>query len=98
MYSGLTSVSTNYNHCSYLINRHVKISVNLIVSDSTDRPGQASSVDGMPVTPLSIQIVASCLHARIPQSYACKPKDWGCATIGAFMTWRSNERKLHGYI
>ncbi len=26
---------------------------------------------------------------RIPQSFACKPKDWGGANIGAFMTWRS---------
>src|SRR5471030_2874366 len=52
-------------------------------------PVHPSSVDGMPVTLPFIQIVASCLHARIPRSFACKPKDWDCANIGAFMTWRS---------
>lgn len=41
------------------------------------------------VTPDRQPIVVSCLYARISQSFACKPKDWGCANIGALMTWRS---------
>ncbi|AZF37689.1 hypothetical protein C4J88_2907 [Pseudomonas sp. R4-39-08] len=43
----------------------------------------------MPVTEHSRAVVALRLHARISQSYACKPKDWDSANIGAFMTWRS---------
>ncbi len=43
-------------------------------------------MDGMPVTPLTRRIVASCHTQRIPQSFACKPKDWDCANFGALMT------------
>jgi hypothetical protein len=43
-------------------------------------------------TPSQVLLGSSLLgrrRSKKTQSFACKPKDWDCANLGALMTWRS---------